>query len=155
MQLLTIFIVLSILNVILNTIKSIVTVSGGKQSAAIINAITFFVYTYVIIYTNCELPMFLKAVITAVTNYIGVYIVKLIEEKSRKDKLWKVEATIPKEYTNVVDFDLKDIPHSYIENIGKYTIFNFYCATQKDSAKVKDIINQYDAKYFVTETKIL
>ena len=155
MQLLTIFIVLSILNVILNTIKSIVTVSGGKQSAAIINAITFFVYTYVIIYTNCELPMFLKAVITAVTNYIGVYIVKLIEEKSRKDKLWKVEATIPKEYTNAVDFDLKDIPHSYIEGIGKYTIFNFYCATQKDSAKVKDIINQYDAKYFVTETKIL
>lgn len=155
MQLLTIFIVLSILNVILNTIKSIVTVSGGKQSAAIINAITFFVYTYVIIYTNCELPMFLKAVITAVTNYIGVYIVKLIEEKSRKDKLWKVEATIPKEYTNAVDFDLKDVPHSYIEGIGKYTIFNFYCATQKDSAKVKDIINQYDAKYFVTETKIL
>lgn len=155
MQLLTIFIVLSILNVILNTIKSIVTVNGGKQSAAIINAITFFVYTYVIIYTNCELPMFLKAVITAVTNYIGVYVVKLIEEKSRKDKLWKVEATIPKEYTSAVDFDLKDVPHSYIEGIGKYTIFNFYCATQKDSTKVKDIINQYNAKYFVSETKLL
>ena len=155
MKLLIIFIGLSILNVILNTIKSIVTVNGGKQSAAIINAITFFVYTYVIIYTNCELPMFLKAVITAVTNYIGVYVVKLIEEKSRKDKLWKVEATIPKEYTNAVDFDLKDVPHSYIEGIGKYTIFNFYCATQKDSTKVKDIINQYNAKYFVSETKIL
>ena len=155
MQLLTIFIVLSILNVILNTIKSIVTVNGGKTAAALINAVTFFVYTYVIIYTNCELSMHLKAVITAIVNFIGVYIVKLIEEKSRKDKLWKVEATIPKEYTKAVDFDLKDVPHSYIEDIGKYTIFNFYCATQKDSTKVKDIINQYNAKYFVSETKLL
>ena len=155
MQLLTIFIVLSILNVILNTIKSIVTVNGGKIAAALINAITFFVYTYVIIYTNCELSMHLKAVITAIVNFIGVYIVKLIEEKSRKDKLWKVEATIPKKYAKAVDFDLKDVPHSYIEDIGKYTIFNFYYATQKDSTKVKDIINQYNAKYFVSETKLL
>ena len=96
MQLLTIFIVLSILNVILNTIKSIVTVNGGKIAAALINAITFFVYTYVIIYTNCDLNMHLKAGITALINFVGVYIVKLVEEKSRKDKLWKIEATLKK-----------------------------------------------------------
>ena len=96
-----------------------------------------------------------KGLIVGVANLIGVYIVKLFEEKSRKAKLWKVEATIPAKYTNAVHFDLKDVPHSYIENIGNYTIFNFYCATQKDSAKVKDIINQYEAKYFVSESKNL
>ncbi len=155
MQLLIIFIVLSVVNVILNTIKSIVTVNGGKLSAALINAITFFVYTYVIIYTNCELPMFTKAMITAVTNFIGVYIVKWIEEKARKDKLWKVEMTIPTEYANAVDFDLRDVPHSYITISPKHTLFNFYCATQKESQKVKDIANQYQAKYFVAESKTL
>ena len=98
MQLLTLFIVLSILNVILNTVKSIVTVKGGKLAAAFINAITFFVYTYVIIYTNCELNMHLKAGITAIINFVGVYVVKLIEEKARKDKLWKVEATVKHAY---------------------------------------------------------
>ena len=50
-----IFVILSIANVILNTVKSIVTVKGGKLAAALINGITFFVYTYVIIYTNCDL----------------------------------------------------------------------------------------------------
>lgn len=155
MNLLIIFIVLSIVNVILNTIKAIITVKGGWLSSALINGLTFFVYTYVLIYTNCDLDMHLKAIITGVINIVGVAIVKLIEAKMRKDKLWKVEATIPANYTNAVDFDLKDVPHNHIEGIGKYTIFNFYCATQKESAKVKDIINQYGAKYFVSETKIL
>lgn len=155
MTLFLIFVVLSIINVILNTLKTTITVKGTKLAAALINAITFFVYTYVIIYTNCDLPMFLKASVTAIINFVGVYAVKWFEEKARKDQLWKVEATIPAKYTNAVHFDLKDIPHNYIENVGKYTIFNFYCATQKDSIKVKDIINQYEAKYFVSETKIL
>ena len=155
MQLLIIFIVLSVVNVILNTIKSIVTVSGGKTAAALINAITFFVYTYVIIYTNCELPMFTKAMVTAITNFIGVYIVKWIEEKARKDKMWKIEVTIPTEWANAVDFDLKDIPHSYITISPKHTLFNFYCPTQKESQKVKGIVEQYGAKYFVSESKTL
>ena len=154
-QLFILFVILSIVNVILNTIKSIVTVNGGKLSAALINAITFFVYTYVIIYTNCDLPMFTKALITAIVNFIGVYAVKWIEEKARKDKLWKVEMTIPTEYANAVDFDLKDVPHSYITISPKHTLFNFYCATQSESQKVKDIANQYEAKYFVAESKTL
>ena len=154
-QLFILFVILSIVNVILNTIKSIVTVNGCKLSAALINAITFFVYTYVIIYTNCELPMFTKALITAIVNFIGVYAVKWIEEKARKDKLWKVEMTIPTEYANAVDFDLKDVPHSYITISPKHTLFNFYCATQSESQKVKDIANQYEAKYFVAESKTL
>lgn len=153
MQLLVLFIVLSILNVILNTIKSIVTVKGGAWSAALINGVTFFVYTYVIIYTNCELNMHLKATITAIINIIGVYIVKLIEEKARKDKLWKIELTVPTKYLGAVDFDLKEVPHNYIRLSDKHTLFNFYCATQKETIKVKDIVNQYGAKYFITETK--
>ena len=152
-QLLTLFIVLSILNVILNTIKSIVTVKGSPLVASLVNGLTFFVYTYVIIFTNCELNMHLKAIITAVVNIIGVYVIKLIEEKARKDKLWKIEMTIPTQYLEAVDFDLKDIPHNYIKLSDKHTLFNFYCATQKETIKVKEIVNQYGAKYFISETK--
>jgi hypothetical protein len=152
-QLLTLFIVLSILNVILNTIKSIVTVKGSPLVASLVNGLTFFVYTYVIIFTNCELNMHLKAIITAVVNIIGVYVVKLIEEKARKDKLWKIEMTIPTQYTTAVDFDLAEIPHNYIKLSDKHTLFNFYCATQKETIKVKNIVNQYGAKYFISETK--
>lgn len=150
MQLLVLFIVLSVLNVILNTVKSIVTIKGGKMAAALINAITFFVYTYVIIYTNCDLNMHLKAGITAFINFIGVYVVKLIEEKARKDKLWKIDVTIPERHTTLLHHELVDIPHNYTF-VGRYTTFTFYCESQKDTAKVKKIADKYQAKYFVTE----
>ena len=149
------FIILNILNVIIQTVKSIATVKCGKTAAAIINAVAYGLYTVVTVYMMCELELWLKALIVALANLVGVYVVKLFEEKARKDKLWKVEATIPAKYTNAVHLDLKDVPHSYIEGVGNYTIFNFFCAAQKDSAKVKAIINQYEAKYFVSESKNL
>lgn len=154
-DLLILFIVLNIVNVIVQTVKSLATVKGGKAVAAIVNAFAFGLYTIVTVYMMCDLPLFWKAGIVALCNLVGVFVVKWIEEKLRKDKLWKVEATIPAKYQETVHFDLRSVPHSYIEGIGDYTIFNFYCATQADSAKVKAIINQYEAKYFVSESKIL
>lgn len=154
-QLFILFVILSIVNVILNTIKSIVTVNGGKLSAALINAITFFVYTYVIIYINCELPMFTKALITAIVNFIGVYAVKWIEEKARKDKLWLVKITIP--YINYEQakeqLDEAKISNTYY-NLNKYYVFDCYCEKQEDTAKVLEICKKLKGKSFATESKI-
>ena len=154
-QLLITFIILNILNVIIQTVKSIVTIKCGKGIAAIVNAVAFGLYTIVTVYLMCELDLYLKAGIVALCNLIGVYVVKWCEEKSRKDRLWKVELTVPTKYKDAIDFDLRTVPHSYIELSNKHTLFNFYCATQKDSAKVKAIANQYEAKYFVAESKNL
>ncbi len=153
-KLLITFIILNIFNVIIQTVKSIATVKCGKSVAAVVNAVAYGLYTIVTVYMLCDLDLWLKALIVALCNLVGVFVVKFFEEKARKDKLWKVEATIPTKYAEAVDFDLKDVPHNYI-NIGDYTIFNFYCATQADSLKVKNIINQYEAKYFVSESKSL
>ena len=157
MKLLIIFIVLNIFNVILQTVKSICTVKCGKTVAAIVNAVAFGLYTVVIIYTNTDLPLIQKVLVVALSNLIGVYIVKWIEEKKRKEMLWKVEFTVLGKNTSAVAnlLDLAHIPHNYIENVGKYTIFNTYCATQKQSESVKEIIKEYNAKYFVSETKEL
>lgn len=157
MKLLIDFIILNILNVIIQTVKSLVTVKCGKELAAIVNAIAFGLYTVVTVYMMCELPLGTKAFVVALCNLVGVYVVKLFEEKARKDKLWKVELTVRGNYTTELHTNLKDldIPHKYIENVGNYTIFNIYCATQKESALVRDIANRYNAKYFVTESKVL
>ena len=152
---LIVFIGLSLFNVIFSTVRSLLTINGGKTIASLISGAYYAFYNIMIIYTVADFPMWQKCVITFVCNVIGVFVVKWAEEKARKDKLWKVEATIPNEYKIAVNLDLADIPHSYIEGIGKYTIFNFYCATQAESAKVRDIINQYNAKYFVSESKNL
>ena len=93
--------------------------------------------------------------LTIITNIIGVYASLWIMEKFTKDKLWKIELTIPTEALEEVDKKLVHIPHSYIRLSDKHTVFNFYCATQKESAEVKEIVNDYNAKYFVAESKIL
>ena len=155
MELLIIFIIASIINVIMQTVKSVVTIKCGKTSSAIVNAVAYGFYTWMVVLTVCDLDLWAKILITAITNFVGVWVVKYIEEKARKDKLWKVEATVPHEWTDAVHFDLKGVPHNYIEGVGKYTLFNFYCATQTESAKVRDILNQYEAKYFVSESKVL
>ena len=157
MKLLILFIVLNVANVIIQTVKSIATIKCGKTVAALVNAVAYGLYTVVVVYTVCDLNLWVKVLVVAVANLIGVYVVKWVEEKKRKEMLWKVEFTVLGKNTNAVTnlLDLAHIPHNYIENVGKYTIFNTYCATQKQSESVKEIIKEYNAKYFVSETKEL
>lgn len=157
MKLLIIFIILNVVNVVIQTVKSLATIKCGKATASVVNAVAYGLYTVVVVYTVCDLPLWLKVLVVAVANLIGVYIVKWLEEKSRKDKLWKVEVTLPSENLTDVLAILKksDIPCNYIENVGKYVLLNIYCATQNESAIVKNILTMYNAKYFVTESKIL
>ena len=156
-ELLITFIILNIVNVIIQTVKSIATIKCGKGWAAAVNAIAYGLYTVVVVYTVCDLPLWLKVVVVGLCNLIGVFIVKLIEEKSRKDKLWKVEATVYEPYTESLHHALMgaEIPHNYIKDIGKYTVFNIYCETQKKSKKAKEILDYHKAKYFVSESKTL
>jgi uncharacterized protein YebE (UPF0316 family) len=157
MKLLLTFIVLNILNVIIQTAKSLLTVKGSKTVAAVSNAVAYGLYTIVLIYMTCELNLWLKALIVAICNLIGVYTVKFFEEKSRKDKLWKIELTVKKENQNKFIEDLKqfDLSFNYIEGIGNYIIFNVFCESQKESKFVKEIANRNNAKYFVSESKTL
>ncbi len=157
MNLLITFIILNIANVIIQTVKSIATIKCGKTAAALVNALAYGLYTWVIVMTNCELSLFVKCLVVAIANLIGVYVVKLFEEKMRKSKLWKVEATVQKCYRDDLHFSLKtvELPHNYIDNIDKYTVFNIYCATEKESIQAKHYLDKYNAKYFVSETKIL
>lgn len=157
MKLLIIFIILNIANVIIQTIKSICTIKCGKGVAAIVNAVAFGLYTIVTVYMMCDLDLWLKATIVALCNLVGVFIVKLIEEKTRKDKLWKIETTVLQGYKKDICTLLvkAEIPFNYIEGIGKYTVFNIFCSTQEQSRAVKEILKPYKAKYFVSESKNL
>lgn len=157
MNLLIIFIVANILNVIIQTIKSICTIKCGKGIAALVNALAYGFYTYIVILMIADLPLLTKCVIVGLCNLVGVYIVKWAEERARKAKLWKVELTVRNEEAQKLHEDLNrfNIPHNYIPNVGKWTIFNAYCATQKESHFTKEIANRAHAKYFVTETKEL
>lgn len=157
MKLLLLFIIMNILNVIIQTVKSIVTIKCGKSVAAIVNAVAYGLYTYIVVLTMCDLPLLAKCLIVAMANFIGVFVVKYCEEKARKDKLWKVEATVLRGYKRELNstLDRLDISHNFVDNVGKYTLFNIYCETQKESALAKSVLDKYKAKYFVSESKTL
>ena len=153
-----IFIVFNVLNVVIQTIKSIATIKCGKNVAAIVNATAYGLYTYIVVLTASDgVSLWFKIVVVALANLVGVWVVKFVEEKGRKDKLWKVEATVLQCYTESLhkDLDIANISHNYIYNVGKYTLFNVYCETQAQSAKAKAILDIYSAKYFVSESKTL
>lgn len=153
-KLLIVFVILNAVNVIIQTVRSLATIKCKKFAAACVNALAYGLYTVVVVYTVCDLPLWWKVVIVAVCNFIGVFFVKLFEEKFRKDKMWKVEATVPKAADIIQSAKLLNIPLNYID-IEKFYLVNFYCATQQDSEIVKQWLKAHDAKYFVSESKIL
>lgn len=156
MNLLLVFIILNVVNVILQTIKSLCTVKCGKGVAALVNAIAYGLYTVVIIYTVCDLPLVTKAIVVALCNLIGVYVVKLLEEKAHKDKLWLVKITIPNEKSERVFQELEKNNISYSKiSLDKYNVFDCYCNTQIETQIVTDICKINNGKMFATENKLI
>ena len=157
---LLIFIIVNMLNVILGTIRSLATLKCGKLGAALANALSYGVYTIVIVFTAIDggLGIFWKAIIIAAVNFAGVYLVKFFEEKSRKDKLWKIEVTVRKTSALQLHEALNNqrIYHLYLD-IGetKWALFNCYCHTKEESSMAKEILQEHGARYFVSESKTL
>ena len=107
MNTIILFLVLQLVNVILSTLKSLLTIKGNKWHAVIANGIYFGYYTFIIkaigdtesfevfgIMLDGTITM---AVITVLTNFIGVYFSLTLLEKLRKDKLWLLKVTIKSE----------------------------------------------------------
>lgn len=155
MKLIITFFILSVINVIFSTVRSIVTIKSGKGIASIINAGYFAFYNLVMIYTMADFSLAVKCAITFVCNLIGVYLVKWAEERARKDRLWLVKVTVPARYLNEMYSSLEAIciPHSYID-ITKYAVFDCYCEEQTDTTMVLALAKSYGGKCFATENKL-
>ena len=121
---LLVFIGLSLFNVIFSTVRSLLTINGGKTTASLVSGAYYAFYNVMLIYTVADFPMWQKCVITFVCNVIGVFVVKWVEEKSRKDKLWLVKMTIPTANNENAQHLLKqaNISFNYVD-ISKYFIF--------------------------------
>lgn len=145
------FFLISLVNVILSSIKSICTVRYGRGINVLTNVISYSFYTIVVKQT-ASLPLEVTVLSTAIANAIGVWVSYVLLDFIQKDKLWKIEVVVPSEYTEVLDSELKEVPHNYI-TAGPRTIFNFYCSTRADSAVVLKKCKNYEGKFFATENK--
>ena len=155
MNFLMLFIVLNVANVIIQTIKSIATIKCGKTVASIVNAVAYGLYTYVVVFMNCDdLSLFARAVIVAVANLVGVWVVKYVEEKKAKDKLWKVELAVPCEKLDIADRLIQDseIPYNAMF-VGDWVMFNAYCETKADTHKMSEVAKMVGGKISAYESK--
>ena len=157
MNAILIFAIATVVNVTLSTIRSIATIKGGKWVSALSNAVCYGFYPLIVMLTaKGTVDIIINMCITALANFVCVWLIKYIEEKSRKAKMWKVEMAIPRESADLVKQMLisKKIPYNYVE-VGSWIMFNCYCNEQKDTALCVSVAKNLQGKISAYESKSL
>ena len=147
-----------LVNVILNTFKTIITARGSMIPAAAINALTFGFYTIVVALTANISNLWINVAITIFANFVGVCFSIWLLNKLKRDKLWEIVATV----NNVNDNNYKVanslydeiIPYIMVKDSTNHTIFHIYSANQKQSEIIKKILQKYNAKYIVHQEEV-
>ena len=145
-----VFCICSLINVILSTLKTLIMVNAGRGSAIIINAVCYGFYTLVV--KQLSAVDYVTAVlVTILANIVGVWISYKIMDLFKKDKLWRITVTLKN----------KKALEECKENLEKYNIgftpiektnsIDIYSYNQKESLIVKNILANYDYKYFIQE----
>ena len=146
------FFLISLVNVILSSTKSICTVRYGRGINVIANVVSYSFYVLVV-KQMANLPLEITVLSTACANAFGVWLSYVILDRLQKDRIWKVEVVIPRVYTENLHYELKAITHNYIE-MGPKTLFNFYCETKEDTKKVIKQCELCDGRFFAFENKL-
>ncbi len=145
------FFLISLINVILSSTKSICTVRYGRGINVLTNVVAYSFYTIVVKQT-ADLPLEITVISTAVANALGVWLSYVILDLIQKDRLWKIEVVVPKQYENELHMILCNISHDYIE-VGPKTLFNFYCSTRAETKEVIEQSKKYHGRFFAVENK--
>lgn len=147
-----IFFLCSLINVMLSTLKTILTVKASKGVATLINAITYGFYA-IVVKQLASLDLITTVSVTIITNIIGVYVSMWLLEKVKKDCLWKISITTKDKtlLNKIENFGIEYTinPVEYKKNT--YYSIEVFSENQKDSAIIKNILNEYNVKYNVTE----
>lgn len=145
-QTIIIFIVLQFLNVVLSTLRSVLTVKGSKLVASIASAVAYGVYSILTVVMVKSVDLWLVVVVTVVTNLVGTYLSKWLLEKFHKDDVWEIVATVETKYANVIHNYFKDayIDHYFVNLDNGKTIYHIYSKSQDNSTYIKTIIDRFD-----------
>lgn len=160
LQLLTInaaiFFGVTLVCVILYTVKSITLIKCSTLTSAIMTAVAFGVNTIAIKLT-AEAALMVTIPLTVIANFLGVYIAKWILHLFQKDKLWRISCTILHDSAIISHeiqqklntYNIKSIIVTLEEPYGH--IIEIFSKTQGESTLIKEIINKNNIKYTVYE----
>lgn len=152
MSTITLFVIIQLINVVLSTIKSILTVSGSRWTAAIINAIS---YTFGAVVTKLITEQNVSIVITVTlfTNIIGVYFAKWILDKTKKERLWSIVSTIKSDDKDKIETELlrRGIQFTLVPAANERYHVTLFSYSKGESLLIKEVLESVKAKYYITE----
>ena len=146
------FFVCQLINVVLSTIKSVITIKGTKLMASIFSAVNYGFNTY-IIKVIADVELYVAVIVSVVCNLLGVYLGMLITDKMRKEQLWKITVTVPTEKMSEFKKELSDNQIDFIayETSWKhYKVVDIFSKHKSTSKTVKRIFANYDVKYTIS-----
>lgn len=98
-RLLIAFVIAQLVNVILSTVKSILTIKGSRLQAVLINTISYTINAGVISQVAKISDTATVCIVTAFTNMVGVSFSLWLLDKLRKEKTW-IKQLVPS-YSNM------------------------------------------------------
>ena len=157
-QFLLLYLVLQVVYVILNTVTNIAKIKCSKLIASLTSAVCYGFYVIVVVATASNQPIWVKMLLTAITNVVGVYVGMWVMEKLRKDKLWKIEITI-RDAIEAYQFENtlreKDISFNSVVCENNDIILNVYSKSQKESEIIKKTLAEATtAKYIIHQSDL-
>ena len=147
------FIIATLINVILSTLKSVITVKGGRMVASITNAIAYGFNT-ICIKSISDVELWVAILVTVVSNLVGVYIALTIIKKFEKERLWKVTVTVPTENMKSFMTDLKEVHIMFITyetGYDKYKVIDIFSHGKAESRELRKLVYKYNVKYTINE----
>ena len=154
MKLIILFTVLTVVNVVIQTVKSLCTVRCSTFTSACVNALAYGLYGNGIFFTTSEgMALWAKASITAIANFFGVYAANIIFEKLfSKTVRWKIEVSIPNELNRQFEGYLneREFEWCFCGRGNGWTNYAVFCPDKNASAALREILPM-EAKYYVVE----
>ena len=147
------FFISQLVNVILSTIKSVLTVKGTRMSATLINTISYTINAAVISQIGNVDNIYIVCIFTAITNFVGVWFSLWLLEKFRKERLWRISATVKKENFEDLIKELHDLEIDFITyntSWEKRTPLDVFSKSREESSLIRTVFEKYDVKYTIS-----
>ena len=122
------------------------------------NALCYGYYTIIIVITALyEIPLPLKIIAVAFVNFVGVFCIKLGEEKIQKERMWIFNATAKMSTKEILDvvalLKYAKVKVLYMKVADELYTLQIFSNTQKESEMIKSVLANYSIKYYAVETK--
>lgn len=150
---LLIFIFVQLMTTMLSTAKTILTVQASKSVAALINAISYTLGAIMMkLLTKQDMEVVIS--VTFFCNLVGVYIAKMIIDKTRKTRLWIINATVKNNLRDDVERKLRDrqIQYTLLEAKNNRDFFSIFSYSKGESILIKEILEEYHIKHSIIES---